>query len=121
MELEAAHGCGREASTPVFLGRVGEHNRVELPCLVLFASPRPCMKTHARVNLTGSTTGARRVTHHAILTGLKLARVLARVSVESLAKLGMTHLDRTEWENTEYRKRDFFIRCGSDNVGIYGI
>ncbi|PPS18317.1 hypothetical protein GOBAR_AA02263 [Gossypium barbadense] len=25
---------------------------------------------------------------------------------------------RTELKNTEYRKRDFLIRCGSDNVGI---
>ncbi|PPS15632.1 hypothetical protein GOBAR_AA04955 [Gossypium barbadense] len=37
------------------------------------------------------------------------------------AELGMTHLDRTEWESAEYRKRDFFIQCGSDNVGICGI
>ncbi|PPR84677.1 hypothetical protein GOBAR_AA36033 [Gossypium barbadense] len=37
------------------------------------------------------------------------------------AELGMTHLHRTEWKNTEYRKRDFLIRCGSDNVRINGI
>ncbi|PPR92881.1 hypothetical protein GOBAR_AA27793 [Gossypium barbadense] len=36
-------------------------------------------------------------------------------------KLGMTHLNRIEWENAEYRKRDFLIWCGSDNVGICGI
>ncbi|PPS20472.1 hypothetical protein GOBAR_AA00089 [Gossypium barbadense] len=37
------------------------------------------------------------------------------------AELGMTHLHRTEWKNTEYRKRDFLIWCGSDNVGICDI
>ncbi|PPS10172.1 hypothetical protein GOBAR_AA10472 [Gossypium barbadense] len=36
-------------------------------------------------------------------------------------RLRVTHLHRTEWKNIEYRKRDFLIRCGSDNVGIYGI
>ncbi|PPS06268.1 hypothetical protein GOBAR_AA14377 [Gossypium barbadense] len=37
------------------------------------------------------------------------------------AELGMTHLHCTEWKNTEYRKRDFLIWCGSDNVRINGI
>ncbi|PPS14031.1 hypothetical protein GOBAR_AA06544 [Gossypium barbadense] len=37
------------------------------------------------------------------------------------AELGMTYLDCTEWENAKYCKRDFFIRCGSDNVRICGI
>ncbi|PPS03701.1 hypothetical protein GOBAR_AA16953 [Gossypium barbadense] len=53
--------------------------------------------------------------------GPKYARALGHVLVENLyssapAELRMTHLDRTEWENAKYCKRDFFIRCGSDNV-----
>ncbi|PPR91304.1 hypothetical protein GOBAR_AA29380 [Gossypium barbadense] len=37
------------------------------------------------------------------------------------AELGMTHLNHTEWENPKYRKRDFLIWCGSDNVRINNI
>ncbi|PPS01675.1 hypothetical protein GOBAR_AA18983 [Gossypium barbadense] len=36
------------------------------------------------------------------------------------AKLGMAYLDCTEWKNAKYRKRNFFIRFGSDNVRICG-
>ncbi|PPS18923.1 hypothetical protein GOBAR_AA01662 [Gossypium barbadense] len=37
------------------------------------------------------------------------------------AELGMTYLDCTEWENAKYRKRDFFIRLGSDNARFCGV
>ncbi|PPS04404.1 hypothetical protein GOBAR_AA16253 [Gossypium barbadense] len=37
------------------------------------------------------------------------------------AELGMTYLDCTEWENAKYRKRDFFVQYGSDNVKICSI
>ncbi|PPS15574.1 hypothetical protein GOBAR_AA05004 [Gossypium barbadense] len=60
------------------------------------------------------------------LHGPKHARVLGRVCMAGIvylksAELGMTYLDFTEWENAKYRKRDFFIRFGSDNVRICGI
>ncbi|PPR91096.1 hypothetical protein GOBAR_AA29589 [Gossypium barbadense] len=41
--------------------------------------------------------------------------------VGEIAELGVNHLHHTEWKNTEYRKRDFLIQCGSDNVRICGI
>ncbi|PPS15568.1 hypothetical protein GOBAR_AA05006 [Gossypium barbadense] len=37
------------------------------------------------------------------------------------AELGMIYLDYAEWENAKYRKRDFFIQFGSDDVRICGI
>ncbi|PPR98881.1 hypothetical protein GOBAR_AA21787 [Gossypium barbadense] len=100
--------------TPVFLGRVGSHGLVARSCLASFASPAPPVLAKS---------------FSLFSHGLKHARVLGRVSMEtpvfkisiSSAELGMTHLHRTEWKNTEYRKRDFLILCGSDNVGICGI
>ncbi|PPS10731.1 hypothetical protein GOBAR_AA09914 [Gossypium barbadense] len=87
-------------------------------------------KPHTCLNLTARVEEILALFSH----GLKHARVLGRVSVKTpdfkisisavylkSAELGMTHLHRTEWKNTEYRKRDFLIWCGSDNVGIYGI
>ncbi|PPS15692.1 hypothetical protein GOBAR_AA04886 [Gossypium barbadense] len=89
MKLEAAHGRGRG------------------PCGV--AAARPVLgKSFALFS-----------------HGLKHTRVLGHVSVEtpvfkisiSSAEPRMTHLHRTKWKNTEYRKKDLLIRYGSDSVG----
>ncbi|PPR87857.1 hypothetical protein GOBAR_AA32831 [Gossypium barbadense] len=79
--------------------------------------------THARVNLTSSTRGAR---HRRVACPCCFNRFTHGFSTQGVvylksAELGMTHLDSTEWENAKYRKSDFFIRCGRDNAGICGI
>ncbi|PPS02715.1 hypothetical protein GOBAR_AA17946 [Gossypium barbadense] len=58
-----------------------------------------------------------------LIPAIILIKIMFQTGVVYLksAELGMTYLDYTEWENAKYRKRDSFIRCGSDNLRIYGI
>ncbi|PPS10822.1 hypothetical protein GOBAR_AA09827 [Gossypium barbadense] len=96
---------------PVYLGCVGAHGRVARPCLSLFTSATPVYEARAGENLCLVSTQPK----HAFVLGCVC---VAGIIYLKSAELGMTYLDYTKWKNAKYRKRNFFIQFGSDNVRI---